>query len=296
MIRKRDGFHGERALVLPESIISQMEHNSLLKQLHLTAIGYYPKAENHYRDRKNPISQFIFIYCIDGEGWVEISGERHTILKNNFIIIPSNIVHRYGADKERPWTIYWIHFKGEMAEDYSQNLNSPIEITPNKLSRISERIEIFEEIYKTLERGYSRENLQFSGSLLHHFLGTLRFIQQYRNAPKGVDIKGSDIIDATIHFMSENIERQLSLEEIAGYAGYSRSHFSVLFHERTGFSPTNFFNQLKIRKSCEFLDLTDMKINQICHKIGISDNYYFSRLFKSIMGCSPKEYRANKKG
>jgi YesN/AraC family two-component response regulator len=34
-----------------------------------------------------------------------------------------------------------------------------------------------------------------------------------------------------------------------------------------------------------------MKINQICHKVGIEDCYYFSRLFSKSMGISPKEYR-----
>ena len=44
------------------------------------------------------------------------------------------------------------------------------------------------------------------------------------------------------------------------------------------------------------LDNTDMKINQICYKVGMEDAYYFSRLFTKMMGMSPKEYRETKKG
>ena len=40
----------------------------------------------------------------------------------------------------------------------------------------------------------------------------------------------------------------------------------------------------------------DVKVNQISAKLGINDAYYFSRLFCKIMGMSPKEYRAKKKG
>ena len=36
---------------------------------------------------------------------------------------------------------------------------------------------------------------------------------------------------------------------------------------------------------------TDLKINQICHKLGIKDQYYFSRLFSKTMGQSPTDYR-----
>ena len=43
------------------------------------------------------------------------------------------------------------------------------------------------------------------------------------------------------------------------------------------------------------LDTTDMKINQVCHKIGIDDPFYFTRVFTKMMGCSPKNYHMQKK-
>ena len=74
------------------------------------------------------------------------------------------------------------------------------------------------------------------------------------------------------------------------------SIMSGLFKKKTGHSPLTYFNLLKIQQSCQLLDTTDMKINQICYKIGIEDTYYFSRLFSKIMGMSPREYRKSKKG
>ena len=50
------------------------------------------------------------------------------------------------------------------------------------------------------------------------------------------------------------------------------------------------------RKACHYLDFTNMKINQISPLVGIDDTFYFSRLFTKIMGISPTEYRAHKKG
>lgn len=89
--------------------------------------------------------------------------------------------------------------------------------------------------------------------------------------------------------------KHLSLQDIADQIGYSPSHFSLLFKKKTGHSPLTYFNLLKIQQSCQLLDTTDMKINQICYKIGIEDTYYFSRLFSKIMGMSPREYRKSKK-
>lgn len=95
--------------------------------------------------------------------------------------------------------------------------------------------------------------------------------------------------------MKENIERKLTLKEIAKHTGYSISYFSALFSQRTGYAPLVYFNMLKIQQACSLLDFTNIKINQVCYKIGIEDPYYFSRLFNKIMGMPPKEYKNLKK-
>ena len=79
MIKRKDGFSGERALVLPASIIHTMENNPLANALHITDIGYYPRAEHHFRKRETPISQYVFIYCVEGRGWFSVNDERYEI-------------------------------------------------------------------------------------------------------------------------------------------------------------------------------------------------------------------------
>ncbi|MDP4227607.1 MAG: AraC family transcriptional regulator [Bacteroidota bacterium] len=295
MKRLQEGFKGARLLVLPDSIIQDMEKDNVLSILHITDIGYYPKAQYHFIERKKAISQFIFIYCIEGAGWFEINGQKSIVKENNFFVIPAFTPHSYGADEQNPWTIYWVHFKGRLAREYSPQVGIPIEINPNTRSRISERLDLFEEIFHLLGMGYSLENLHYACSAFQYFLSTFRNLQQYRNTVKNNMVE-SDIVEAAINFMKENIEKPLSLEEIAKYIGYSTTHFYTIFHRRTGYSPCNYCNQLKIQKACQLLDFSDIKINQLCFKVGISDSYYFSRLFHKIMGISPSEYKKRKKG
>ena len=82
MIKRKDGFSGERALVLPASIIHTMENNPLANALHITDIGYYPRAEHHFRKRETPISQYVFIYCVEVRGWFSVNDERYEIKSN----------------------------------------------------------------------------------------------------------------------------------------------------------------------------------------------------------------------
>lgn len=295
MIKRKDGFSGERALVLPQSVIQEMEKDALSSILHITDIGYYPKAWHHFRERPEPISQFVFIYCIEGAGWFRIGDQEFTITANQYCILPSGVPHAYGSDENNPWTIYWIHFKGKLASYFASQASRPIEIKPSVQSRISNRNNLFEEIFRTLEMGYSHENLLYACSAFHYYLGSLRYLQQYREAVRN-ESDANDIVTAAIHYMKENLEKKLTLADLATHIGYSPSHFSVLFSKRTGYAPLTYFNQLKIQQACQLLDFTDMKINQICYKIGIEDTYYFSRLFSKVMGMSPREYKKQKKG
>lgn len=95
--------------------------------------------------------------------------------------------------------------------------------------------------------------------------------------------------------MKENLEKRLTLQELTAQSGYSASHFSMLFKRKTGHSVLEYFNLMKIQEACFLLDSTDMKVNQICYKVGIDDAYCFSRLFNKIMGMSPYAYRKAKK-
>jgi YesN/AraC family two-component response regulator len=56
------------------------------------------------------------------------------------------------------------------------------------------------------------------------------------------------------------------------------------------------FTQLKIRQACRLLDLSSKPVKVVAIETGYSDPYYFSRVFKKIMGISPDRYRAIKKG
>lgn len=293
----KEGFRGQRAIVLPESIVALMQADLRTSDLFITDIGYYPNAEFHFRERNVGISQYVFIYCVNGSGWFEVKGDRKRVQKNQFFILPPDTPHAYSADSKDPWTIYWIHFKGNRAMTLCEpDMRYPNDIDPQADSRIEDRNQLFEEIYSTLEMGYSWENLHYANLCLHYYLASLLYIPLFRNNKKKEGGQSNDPVSLAIHYMRENIEKKIRVEEIAAYLNLSVSYFSAQFRKSTGYAPIAYLNALKIQLACKYLDFSDMKINQLCFKLGFDDAYYFSRIFTKTMGSSPSEYRRRVKG
>jgi len=288
MIRKKDGFQGEQAVVLPPAIVELEEQDDFCQGLFITDIGYYPKAEHHHRIREKGVGQYVLIYCVDGSGFYVVDGKRHEVKKNQYFILPIGKPHEYGSTEGHFWTVYWLHFCGKAAHVFAEGAATPQTINVTMQSRISERINIFDEILTTLHFGDSIEDLRYASSLLSHFLASMRYLGQFRRAKASAE---KDIVEQAIHYMRENIENRITLAEVLRYVGYSQSHFSTVFKKKTGMSPLSYFNRLKVEHACQLLKTKDLKVNMICYKVGIEDPLYFSRLFSKVMGMSPTDYR-----
>ena len=85
MPRIKEGFKGERAIVLPAFLIEELKQDPLGSELYITDIGYYPHACFHYRKRNTEeATEFILIYCMEGEGWFELDKHRYVVPPTNF--------------------------------------------------------------------------------------------------------------------------------------------------------------------------------------------------------------------
>lgn len=126
---------------------------------------------------------------------------------------------------------------------------------------------------------------------LWHFLTTFLFNNRY--GTQGAIIC-KDSVDIAIDYLSNNISNALTIESIAGKVNLSPNYFSTLFKNKTGFTPIEYFNHLKVQKACQYLLFTNLRIKEISLELGIEDQYYFSRMFTKVMGIPPQEYRDKK--
>ncbi len=286
--KKEDGFAGQMAYVLPVEKIQFCNTDLFCRNLYITDIGYYPNAKFHSRERLNGCAQYILIYCQKGKGWFSIANKIQVINSSDFIVIPPNTPHAYGADMENPWSIYWVHFTGDLADYYYNQLSYNNTFTPQKAGLHTNRILLFDDIMQHLELMNNNENIIYSNSCLYAFLATFQTSHGFWAEPQ------NDPIQLCINYMKENLEYNLQLSDFVKISKLSQSHLLSEFKKKVKYSPMQLFTSLKIQKACMMLMERKYSVKVIALKLGYDDQYHFSRVFKNYMGVSPKNFKMDK--
>ncbi len=99
------------------------------------------------------------------------------------------------------------------------------------------------------------------------------------------------IINDALAYIKNNLDKELSLEEVANAIHVSKSHLSNLFSKCIGNSFSHHVNKLKIEKAKELLTKTKLSIMDITVECGFNSQSYFSRVFSGFEGMTPNQYR-----
>lgn len=296
VVRKAEGFKNQVLTVISPNVLEAAKAHPLLEPFYLTDVGYFPHAQYHYRERARGCDQHILIYCVQGSGFVETCGKRHTIVRNSAVIIPRGVPHAYGSlSAEDPWYIYWAHYTGSRSHLYNPGPPDDVFTFPVPFAKFAELTRLFHFIFDTLDRGFTVANMIVSAHAFTHLL--CQMLYAARSGDEGTpERQKAQHIEHTISYMQSRIHENITLDELAAWTNLSKGHLTQLFKEHTGYSPIRFFIHLKMQQACRYLDLTDLTVKQVAAKMGYTDPYYFSRLFTKTIGMSPSEYRSIAKG
>ena len=92
-------------------------------------------------------------------------------------------------------------------------------------------------------------------------------------------------------YISEHCTEDLSLDDVANLAGFSKYHFSRLFKQFTNVSFYKYLNQKRIALAEKQLSDINNSITDVAINSGFSSMSSFIRMFKQIKNCTPTEFR-----
>ena len=104
---------------------------------------------------------------------------------------------------------------------------------------------------------------------------------------------GHQTVNKVILYINDELETNLTVEDIAIKFNISTSHLSRIFREHTGVTLVEYLNVRKVEECQHFLRKTNKPISDISSSFHFCNQSYFTRIFKKYTGLTPKQYRDN---
>jgi len=208
------------------------------------------------------------------------NGDEYSTGEGEFFIAPSHITQKitHFADKElNKFTARYVFLDVIINNAYRIDdvFDFPV-VTDKEFSAIFDKdFDEYEESDNVCDRMCCLYNI------IKHLLQIATEKSSYRNCA----------IYPVVEFIKNNYMKNIGVCEMADVIKMSESNLYAVFKKATGSSPIKYLNQYRLTIACELLQKTDYSIKEIAEKVGIPDQFYFSKLFKSKHSISPQQYR-----
>ncbi|MCC2686728.1 MAG: transcriptional regulator, AraC family [Paenibacillaceae bacterium] len=254
----------------------------------------------------------VFIYVLQGRMQVIEDGQEYILQEGDVFFLKRGIRHWGGAGTLPGTLTFWIHFydtipaqddgetkKGDLGDwvpspsyqvflpgHYDLTLELPKLAQIHNIPFMNRKIKELYEMY-TSSRYY--HHFQVSLGAMDIFLDVLRASMNTRSAGGKTDA----LVQKLIRYLEKHCAEELATEQIAERFRMNYHYISTIFRNRVGTSIFKYHEKLRIYHAAELLKNTSLNVSEVSDKIGFKCPYYFSRVFKKLMGESPSVYIRN---
>jgi AraC-like DNA-binding protein len=254
-----------------------------VKSLRIVNAGHLPGRTLQRKDAV--FGYWAFVYIAKGQGYYQAGGgPRQTVVAGSLFCLYPDEVFQYGPETGGEWDEYYFTVEGERVQEWLANWLPQ----PETVKRVQTDEAVhgkMERIFLLIESG-SPVHLDQAALLLESVLYELA-VQSSPSETGGRKRVASAVIDDLTSAVYEPLDPGRTAQ---------RHHISVSTLRRiveayTGYPLNEFVHRLKASESKRLLLNTDRSVKEIAEMLAYKDMFYFSRVFKRIVGMSPKAYR-----
>ncbi len=244
--------------------------------------GHYYCNSKYIVSRKS-YDSFLILYIKKGTGFVSTCNTSSSFTEGQVILIDCYEPHSYRSSGNLEF--YWLHFDGVSSREY---FNA---ITSNYGNIITLKDEVyFEKYIKKILENYS-DKQSINEALVSKYITNL--LTELITANNSIESSNdhSDVIDEAISYITSNLNKSLTLNEISSSVSISPFYFTRLFKKETGYTPHEYIIITRINSAKFYLKSTPLPVKEICFNCGFSSESSFCTCFKKVVGMTPSEFR-----
>nr|WP_283094361.1 helix-turn-helix domain-containing protein [Paenibacillus sp. ATY16] len=273
--------------------------------LKIKEFGFHT-TNNLYTHPSRMLDFDVFLFVAEGQMEVWEEGLEYIVKKGQFLFLKSGMSH-WGEPKTPAGTSwYWIHFFGHLNGDGDtlHDLNS------NKLFASPTVMDAQEDYRKsialpkhgTLSQTKGLENKLDALIQLFHSSDPFRalslslqtmelYLKLYQESMKEHPPTKSDrTVLRIIDYLENKNNYEINSKELAASLDMNYSYLCEIFKLKTGSTIHGYNARLFMNKAIGLMKDSERNVSEISDLLGFKNPFYFSRVFRKIMGCSPSEY------
>ncbi len=225
---------------------------------------------------------YNFEYVTSGTGYIEIDDRVYTVTAGDFFFFSKNSKRRLYSDKNDPMEKLYVLVKGPFVDGIIQAYSLPLPFFICKVPVQENFLEIIRIIQEAEE--YTTE---VEDAVADELLTIIRKVAR-KEVQKKVACNSAMIIKEYIEWaLSEN----LSIDSLSKKVFLGKTQIINVFKKHYGVTPMKYIRNRRIEVAKDYLANTNIQIQKIPDLIGMCDERYFSTVFKTATGMTPREYR-----
>lgn len=241
------------------------------------------------------------IMPLEGTYQVTINNQVFSLDEKEILFVPPGELHSLQAPATGKRLIFMFNFTlinsmwnfSSVIPVLSQPLlisDSHKEVQEETVSLLQQIIDIYPDRSEPLRVAMIYSYLiQFFVLVGRHHLRKELFQHDSRSTRQ---MESFDKLNMALNYINTNYAENISIEDAANVAGFSKFHFSRLFKQFTGQSFCNYLNQRRVKAAESLLLNPRMSITDVALQSGFSSLSTFNRAFRAIKECTPSEYKA----
>lgn len=206
-----------------------------------------------------------------------------TVKKGGIIYLPSGVHYVSNWDEGQQGEYFALNF--ELYDDSGRSIS-----LGDSIERMTD--DLNDKIYNDFTEIYSSYISSPTGGNFKAYSLFWQLLCDLDNIIKKVALKSRyKSIYKAVMYLEQNFASDITSPELAAMCGLSEGAFRRLFKQYKNISPIKYRNELKIKKAVELLESGDFNVTEAAEAVGCQDICYFSKLFKSVTGKNPADFK-----
>jgi AraC-like DNA-binding protein/mannose-6-phosphate isomerase-like protein (cupin superfamily) len=270
----------------------------------LLAAGYSVRhADWNWKGVHSPFARLYFV--TDGMAQVAMQDEIYTLTPGHLYLIPAYVTHDCICDGD--FSVYYFHIYDE--QNIFDRLHFPFEVNVGSVEEtlVKRLLDINPESALKMPDPETYDNPPtFFQTIANHTLSPFNTLVEtkgiillllskfLRQATVKNEITDTRIIKI-IHHIRDNIEKNITVDELAEFCNLNKDHFIRVFKKELKCTPGQYINRKRIEKVQLLLVVEKKTIQEIAYSFSFANIPHFYTLFKAYTGMTPHQYRMKSK-